>query len=122
MGLGGVKVDRIRILHAIKECKGILYQAAKMLNCERKSLYNWKNSDPEIAEAVLEARKLAEEDRENMDEEIRGLAYDSIIYHLKKKNIPVTLSALEAKTKWKKHVDLALQGNIKIESVDYKDA
>lgn len=122
MATSGVLMDKERIVRAIYKYNGILIRAAKELDCDRRALQKWAHRDPEIAEAIKEARHIGEIEREDQDEEIKDLAYDSIVYHLKKKNLTATLASLEAKTKWKKPLDLNVNGNLKVETVSYKDA
>lgn len=70
------KPDNEQIIAAMFQTKGILSGAAKILGCERKSLYNWMEQYPELAEALKEAREQRKDFYESKLDELAEGVYE----------------------------------------------
>lgn len=101
MGIRGVPMDKNLMIAAIRDRRGILTQTAKLLNCDPQTLYEWMEKDEDVANAVKEARANNEKNRMNYDDEFIESAYESMRYHLQRKDIKATLFTLESKAGWK---------------------
>lgn len=121
--VSGVTYDSEHIILAIYEKKGVIADAAKKLNIERKVIYNAMKRDPAVEEAVNEARREAVIDRIDKDERIVQNAYEGIEYLIKTNDPTAILFALKCKGKWSdKSGDIAQMGWAKTEVVDYSKA
>jgi len=120
----GVLLDKAQIIQAIHKNFGILTRAAKSISINERSIYDWIDRDPEVAQAVKEARALAERNRESHDLDLTDEAYRSLNYLLKSNDTTATIFTMKAKAKWaehKKENEIA-SGQTKIEVIDYSKA
>jgi hypothetical protein len=108
MAIAGVPLlDQIpldQILHMIHKKDGIITQIAEALGIECKTIYNLMESHPEVRVAVDEARKNHLRDLQDLDKEFVKLAYDSLKYHLKDRDITATIFTLKTKGGYKEQI------------------
>lgn len=95
MGTPGVITDKSKIINAIHDKKGIIEYAAASIPCAPKTIYDWMKRDPEIAEAVKEARANAAQELLDKNEILKSKAYKSAEYLLDKKETTMTIFTLK---------------------------
>jgi hypothetical protein len=100
MGISGVITDKSLILNAIALKKGVIRHAAAAIDIEPKTIYDWMRRDPEVEKAVREARENAQQERTDLEEDIKNEAYDSMMDLLKKRDNTATIFALKSKCGW----------------------
>jgi len=104
MAIEGVPLlDQIpldHILQTIREKDGIITQIADDLGINSRTIYNLMESHPEVKVAVDEARKKHQKDLMHKDVEYVKLAYDSLKFLLKDKDVTATIFTLKSKAGW----------------------
>lgn len=100
MGIKGVPITAQDIKDALALKRGIIRHAAEELNISPNTIYEHMKRDPEIVQALKEARESADSAREDEDRMIVVEARNSIRELLKDKNIVATLFALKSKDGW----------------------
>jgi hypothetical protein len=56
MKKGETKIPLKKVLAAITECRGMVYLAAQKLGVNPRTIYNYRDSKPEVREAIQTAR------------------------------------------------------------------
>lgn len=115
MGVHGVPLDKMQILHAISLKKGIITHAAEYLGCGARSIYNWMDNDPEVNQAVIDARAEFAKERADLDVEIVKSAYKTIASLIDDGDVTATIFALKTKAGWSERnlVDTHVTINLK---------
>ena len=100
MATPGVKLKKADVLNAIVEKRGNKAAAGRMLGCSRQTIHSWCETDKDILAAMEEARKAADQEKTELDEDLVYLAYESIKILLLKYDITATIYTLKTKGKW----------------------
>lgn len=82
MGTSGVKTEKEKILQAIKDSKGVVRQAARLLGVYTDVIYDARKRDEEIAQALDEAKKQNVRDREDWIDLIKHDMYEMLHYRM----------------------------------------
>ena len=92
MATSGVPLDipKVQIIHTIHKHKGVVTQICKELDIIPKTLYNHKDADPEIAQALVDARK-------TFDTNLLDMCENTLAFALTKKETRLTNSLSAAK-------------------------
>jgi transposase len=114
MGTPGVQLNKDDILAAIKAKKGIISDAAKMINCDRATIYDWQDRDPEVAQAVKDARAEASRSHAESAEKAKDLAWNALHELLIEKDNTSVIFTLKTLGKVTEQIDY----NIKFEKVN----
>lgn len=121
--VSGVPHDKFEIIEAIHKKRGVITHAAALLRIDFQNIYNWMDRDPEVAQAVIDAREKGKRERMDADEAILNMAYDSIQDLVRGRDVTATIFALKSKAKWSdKAGDEMIAPTTKIETVNYYQA
>jgi len=108
MAIQGVPLlDQIpldKILKCIHEKEGIITQIGEALGCSIQAIYALAKVNPEVQQAIDEARKNHIAHLQDQDKEFVKLAYDSLKYHLKDRDITATIFTLKTKGGYKEQI------------------
>jgi transposase-like protein len=96
MGISGVKLDKKTIISALHKNGGVIAHAAKSMGCERNSIYKWIDTDPDVAQAFLDARAQRDRDLRDDQSELKELAHESIRVLLKKNDIATSIFIMKS--------------------------
>jgi hypothetical protein len=114
MGTPGVPLNKADILAAIKAKRGILSDAAKMISCDRATLYDWQDRDPEVAQAIKDARAEASRYHAEAAEKAKDLAWNSLHELLIEKDNTSVIFTLKTLGKVTEQIDY----NVKFEKIN----
>lgn len=78
MAIQGVLINRDKLLKAIKEHGGCVTKVCRAMGMSTKTFYVYRDQDPELAEAIDEARDLAKIAQECEEDEIFELAKERL--------------------------------------------
>jgi len=93
------KIGQKKVIQALQEADGILYQAAENLGCSRQAIYNYINKYPKVAEAYDEANET------NID-----AVESKLMTLIKGGNVPSTIFFLKTKGRsrgYTEHIQIA---------------
>lgn len=100
MGISGVPLEKEQIINALHLKKGVIRHAAAHIACEPKTIYSWIDKDPDVANALREARANGDKERADQNEVIKVKAYTSIEALLEKGDVTSTIFALKTLCGW----------------------
>lgn len=86
-----------RILQTIHQKDGIVTHVAEELDIGARTIYTLMETHPEVRTAVEEARRNHKKDLMDRDSEHVKLAYDSLKFLLKDKDVTATIFTLKTK-------------------------
>lgn len=78
MGVAGVPPNRKKLIEAIRQCRGCAAKVCRKLGISTSTFYTYKNTDPEIAEVLEEARDHAAIEDDLEDDAVIEMAYKAI--------------------------------------------
>lgn len=78
MGIAGVPVNRKKLLEAIKKCRGCVAKVCRMMTMTTSAFYVYRNTDPEVALVLDEARDHANIEDDLEDDAVIDMAYKAI--------------------------------------------
>lgn len=120
MGISGVPLDKDRIIYAIHAKKGVLKHAAQLVPCDVTAIYQWMDKDPEVANAVKEARSNADKERLDRSESLKDKAYNATEALLDECDVTTTIFIMKTLNGLKEAV---ADRNINVQAVErpYRD-
>jgi len=120
MAVPGVKLNKDDILHALKQKKGIISYAADSLGCDRATIYDWKDRDEDVANAIKKCREDYAKELKEKDDILVDKAYEALQDLLETRDTTAVIFTLKAKAGW---VQDAVNHNVTIVKNDkpYKE-
>ncbi len=95
MGIPGVKIKKDDILDAIIQKGPVINHIAKFLNCSRQAIYEWKDKDIDVKNALEKSRSDYEIIRNDIHTELKFKAYQSSLCLLDQMDVPTTIFILK---------------------------
>lgn len=75
MGIQGLHFKKEDVIQAVRTGRGCVTHAAKALGCMRDTISNWRNKDPDVAQAFKEELEKRDAHREEWIDKIKDDMY-----------------------------------------------
>ncbi len=95
MGTSGVALNKVDIINAIHSKKGVIQHAAQSVPCDPSAIYLWMKKDPEVKQAVDEARSNAAQEYIDKNQVLLADAYEAAFKLLKRNDGTLTIFILK---------------------------
>lgn len=112
-------IDPLDVIRAVHDKRGVVSEAAKIVPCDRRTIFNMMKTNPEVKQAVDEAREAAKQDRIDMNETLREKAYHSALTLLGEFDTTMTIFTLKYLCDWEDKQKSSI--NIEIIDKPYRD-
>ena len=100
----------IKALEALKRNRGNISAACKAVNISRPTFYEWRDNNPEFAQAAEDVR-----------EELIDMAEDTLLTMIKEKNVIATLFFLKTQAKSRGYIEAPSVIQVQRNMGDFKE-